>query len=220
MRGFLFGRFANRECANRKWPEHRGRLAPAFESFYSRFAICHLPAPMKFVDEATIRVHAGNGGNGCASFRREKFIPFGGPDGGDGGSGGSVWVIADEGLNTLVDFRHQREYRAKRGENGMGRTDVRQRRRRSPDPRAGRHGRLQHRDRRTDRRSDRERRAPPGRAGWLRRQGQYPLQELGQPRTAQGDIRQSRRGARAPARAARCWPMSACSDFRMPANRR
>ena len=76
---------------------------------------------MKFVDEATIRVHAGNGGNGCASFRREKFIPFGGPDGGDGGDGGSVWLIADEGLNTLVDFRHQREYRAKRGENGMGR---------------------------------------------------------------------------------------------------
>src|SRR5690349_453202 len=76
---------------------------------------------MKFVDEATIRVHAGNGGNGCASFRREKLIPFGGPDGGDGGDGGSVWLVADEGLNTLVYSRHQREYRAKRGENGMGR---------------------------------------------------------------------------------------------------
>ena len=76
---------------------------------------------MKFVDEATIRVHAGNGGNGCASFRREKYIPFGGPDGGDGGAGGSVWLVADEGLNTLVDFRHQRAFRAKRGENGMGR---------------------------------------------------------------------------------------------------
>jgi GTP-binding protein len=76
---------------------------------------------MKFVDEALIRVYAGNGGNGCASFRREKFIPLGGPDGGDGGAGGCVWLSADEGINTLVDFRHQRTYRAARGENGMGR---------------------------------------------------------------------------------------------------
>jgi GTP-binding protein len=75
---------------------------------------------MKFVDEANITVQAGNGGNGCISFRREKFIPFGGPDGGDGGYGGSVWLVADEGLNTLVDFRHQRTFKAKRGENGMG----------------------------------------------------------------------------------------------------
>jgi len=76
---------------------------------------------MQFVDEATIKVHAGNGGNGCVSFRREKFIPFGGPDGGDGASGGSVWLVADEGLNTLVDFRHMRSFRAERGDNGMGR---------------------------------------------------------------------------------------------------
>lgn len=76
---------------------------------------------MKFVDEAIIRVYAGNGGNGCVSFRREKFIPLGGPDGGDGGGGGGVWLSADEGINTLVDFRHQRVYRAPRGENGMGR---------------------------------------------------------------------------------------------------
>ncbi len=75
---------------------------------------------MQFVDEAIIHVQAGNGGNGCVSFRREKFIPLGGPDGGDGGNGGAVWLVADEGLNTLVDFRHQRAFRAERGQNGMG----------------------------------------------------------------------------------------------------
>jgi GTP-binding protein len=75
---------------------------------------------MKFVDEAVIKVQAGDGGNGCISFRREKFIPFGGPDGGDGGFGGSVWLVADEGLNTLIDFRHQRSFKAQRGQNGMG----------------------------------------------------------------------------------------------------
>ncbi|MEO8809049.1 MAG: GTPase ObgE, partial [Rhodanobacter sp.] len=75
---------------------------------------------MKFVDEANIKVQAGDGGNGCISFRREKFIPFGGPDGGDGGFGGSVWLVADEGLNTLVDFRHQRSFKGQRGQNGMG----------------------------------------------------------------------------------------------------
>jgi GTP-binding protein len=76
---------------------------------------------MKLVDEAEIQVIAGNGGNGCVGFRREKFIPLGGPDGGDGGGGGSVWLVADENLNTLVDFRHQRMFKAQRGENGMGR---------------------------------------------------------------------------------------------------
>lgn len=76
---------------------------------------------MKLVDEAEIHVSAGNGGNGCVGFRREKFIPLGGPDGGDGGDGGSVYLVADENLNTLVDFRHQKQFRARRGENGMGR---------------------------------------------------------------------------------------------------
>ncbi|MFC5578547.1 Obg family GTPase CgtA [Lysobacter niabensis] len=76
---------------------------------------------MKLVDEAEIQVIAGDGGNGCVGFRREKFIPLGGPDGGDGGDGGSVWLVADENLNTLVDFRHQKQFRARRGENGMGR---------------------------------------------------------------------------------------------------
>lgn len=76
---------------------------------------------MKFVDEATIKVEAGDGGNGCVSFRREKYIPRGGPDGGDGGDGGSVYLEGHSGLNTLVDFRHQRHHRAERGQNGMGR---------------------------------------------------------------------------------------------------
>ena len=76
---------------------------------------------MKFVDEADIRVEAGKGGNGCVSFRREKYIPFGGPDGGDGGDGGSVYLVADESLNTLIDLRYQRDYRAESGQQGMGR---------------------------------------------------------------------------------------------------
>ena len=75
---------------------------------------------MKFVDEAPIHVIAGNGGNGCMSFRREKYIPKGGPDGGDGGDGGSVIVIADPGLNTLVDYRYQRVFRAENGAAGRG----------------------------------------------------------------------------------------------------
>ena len=75
---------------------------------------------MKFVDEARINVIAGDGGNGALGFRREKYIPRGGPDGGDGGDGGSVYLRATEGLNTLADFRHQRTYLAKRGENGRG----------------------------------------------------------------------------------------------------
>ena len=76
---------------------------------------------MKFVDEASIRVEAGDGGNGCMSFRREKFVPRGGPDGGDGGDGGSVYLVVDEGLNTLIDFRHKRLFRAGQGQKGMGR---------------------------------------------------------------------------------------------------
>ncbi len=76
---------------------------------------------MKFVDEASITVKAGDGGNGVVSFRREKYIEFGGPDGGDGGDGGSVYLVGDANLNTLVDFRHARRYEAERGQNGSGR---------------------------------------------------------------------------------------------------
>lgn len=75
---------------------------------------------MKFFDEALISVSAGNGGNGAASFRREKYIPRGGPDGGDGGRGGSIIMIADRNLNTLIDFRYTRNFRAEHGENGRG----------------------------------------------------------------------------------------------------
>lgn len=75
---------------------------------------------MKFVDEARIKIAAGDGGNGCVSFRREKYIPKGGPDGGDGGDGGSIYLQGDTGLNTLADFRFQRSFRAERGQNGMG----------------------------------------------------------------------------------------------------
>ncbi len=76
---------------------------------------------MKFVDEVNITVKAGNGGSGSASFRREKFIAYGGPDGGDGGHGGSVILQGDQGLNTLVDFRHKKRFDAKNGESGKGR---------------------------------------------------------------------------------------------------
>ena len=73
---------------------------------------------MKFVDEATIKVHAGKGGNGCLSFRREKYIPKGGPDGGDGGDGGSVFLVGADGLNTLIDFRYTRNFKAEVGQQG------------------------------------------------------------------------------------------------------
>ncbi|MDD2940279.1 MAG: Obg family GTPase CgtA [Acinetobacter harbinensis] len=75
---------------------------------------------MRFVDEAVITVEAGDGGNGVASFRREKFVPFGGPDGGDGGRGGCIYVEANDDTSTLVDFRYTRKYRAERGKNGRG----------------------------------------------------------------------------------------------------
>lgn len=75
---------------------------------------------MKFIDEATIKVYAGDGGNGVATFRREKYEPMGGPNGGDGGKGGSIYAIADRNINTLVDYRYTRTFRGQRGENGRG----------------------------------------------------------------------------------------------------
>lgn len=75
---------------------------------------------MKFLDQARVFIHSGDGGNGCLSFRREKYIEFGGPDGGDGGRGGDVWVECVANLNTLIDFRFRQHYKADRGGNGMG----------------------------------------------------------------------------------------------------
>ena len=77
---------------------------------------------MKFIDEAKIEVVAGKGGNGAVSFRREKFVPRGGPDGGDGGKGGSVWAVADENINTLVEYRFVKRYQAKNGEKATAAT--------------------------------------------------------------------------------------------------
>ena len=151
---------------------------------------------MKFVDEATIKVQAGNGGRGMVSFRREKFMPFGGPDGGDGGDGGHVYLVAKAGLNTLADFRHMRTFKAVNGEpggsadcSGRGGADI-------GSVRARRHGDLRRRYRGNARRPRCRRRPDPRRERRRGRHGQPALQEQHQPHAAQGDAGQSRREAR------------------------
>ena len=79
---------------------------------------------MKFLDEAKIYIKSGDGGDGCVSFRREKFIEFGGPDGGDGGRGGDITFVCVENLNTLIDFRYRQHFKAGRGTHGMGRNQI------------------------------------------------------------------------------------------------
>ena len=76
---------------------------------------------MKFLDQAKVYIRSGDGGAGAVSFRHEKFLEFGGPDGGDGGRGGDVWAVAVDGLNTLIDYRYQQHFKAKTGTHGMGR---------------------------------------------------------------------------------------------------
>jgi GTPase len=90
---------------------HESRFLPSF---------LRTVAPMKFLDQAKVYIRSGDGGNGCVSFRREKFIEFGGPNGGDGGRGGDVWAECVANLNTLIDFRYQQHYKAQRGGNGSG----------------------------------------------------------------------------------------------------
>src|SRR5512145_1647172 len=80
----------------------------------------HIASTMKFLDEAKVYIRSGDGGNGCVSFRREKFIEFGGPNGGDGGKGGDVIAEAVEGLNTLIDYRYQQHFKAQNGRGGIG----------------------------------------------------------------------------------------------------
>src|SRR5204863_4151588 len=99
--------------------ERHPRGAPRAEAI-AAIDIVNQTYLMKFVDEATIQVQAGNGGAGASSFRREKFVPLGGPDGGNGGNGGSVYLVGDEGLNTLADFRHTRHFEAEPGRKGGG----------------------------------------------------------------------------------------------------
>src|SRR6185436_19937542 len=82
---------------------------------------CAISAAMKFLDQAKVFVRSGDGGAGAVSFRREKFIEYGGPDGGDGGRGGDVWIEAVEGLKTLIDYRYQQHFKGKTGGHGMGR---------------------------------------------------------------------------------------------------
>jgi GTP-binding protein len=87
---------------------------------YKRSLKAIAPKPMKFLDQCKIHIRSGNGGAGCVSFRREKFVPFGGPDGGDGGRGGDVWLEAADGLNTLIDFRYKQHFKGGTGGHGMG----------------------------------------------------------------------------------------------------
>ena len=94
---------------------------------------------MKFLDQAKIYVRTGDGGAGASRFRREKFIEFGGPDGGDGGRGGDVIVECVDGLNTLIDYRYQQHFKAENGHHGMGGQPHRRRRQGRRHPRAGRH---------------------------------------------------------------------------------
>ena len=101
---------------------------------------------MKFLDQCKIYLKSGDGGRGSVSFRREKFIEFGGPDGGDGGKGGDIVFVAADNLNTLIDYRYRQHFRAPNGRGGAGREPYRRRRRRPRAARAGRdpdHGRGQ-----------------------------------------------------------------------------
>ena len=175
---------------------------------------------MKFIDEAIVKVKAGNGGRGAIGFRREKFVPFGGPDGGDGGAGGSVWLRAQQGMNTLVDYRVQRTFRAGNGQPGGGQDCT------------GRGGDdlfvpmpvgtvvTRRRDRRDARGPFQGRADAPRREGRQGRLGQPAIQELDQPYAEAKRAWTARARREAFASNCGCLPTSGCSACRMPANQR
>ena len=175
---------------------------------------------MKFFDEATIEVIAGDGGNGVASFRREKYIPRGGPDGGDGGRGGSIYAVADRNINTLIDYRYARIHRAKRGENGHGADKYGHGAEDIDAAHARGHGDHRCRHGRAHRRSRRRWRARAARRRRQGRPGQPALQDEHQSRAAPVHARRRRRAAEADARAARCWRTWACWACPTPASPR
>ncbi len=156
---------------------------------------------MKFIDEARIEVIAGDGGDGSASMRREKFVPFGGPDGGDGGRGGSVYAVADRNINTLIDYRYAQEASGAQRRKRPRLRLLRQGRRRHLAAHAGRHHHQRPRHGRAYRRSDRARTDGADRQGRRRRPRQPALQVEHEPRAAPEDGRQGRRAPHAAARA-------------------
>ena len=152
---------------------------------------------MKFLDTAKVYIRSGDGGAGSVSFRREKFIEFGGPDGGDGGKGGDVWVEAVEGLNTLIDYRYQQHFKAKTGMHGMGRNLAGAKVRRCHAQGSGRNAGLRRGRRNADLRPGQSRRPLPPCQGRQWRLRQCPFQDLDQP---------GARAAPIPARKARSAP--------------
>ena len=147
----------NGGCAT-AWCDARGREVARHYDHAPHARCLRGARTMKFLDQAKIYIRSGDGGDGCVSFRREKFIEFGGPDGGDGGRGGDVWASCVDNLNTLIDYRYQQHFKAKNGGHGMGRNRAGAERRRLHPQGAARHPDLRRGQRDAARRPDQARR--------------------------------------------------------------